>query len=366
LNIQIPEPVLVELDKLKTDQENPNRMSPRQLEALEESFRRYGFIIPIVTNKHFLIADGEQRLSIARKLGMTQVPVVRLDVSDVDRRILRQVLNKLRGQHKEELDAKEYHRIVEEGEREALKRLTALSDFEIQRHINMLIEPKPLPPILPLKDVSVKRGDIYELGNHRLMCGDSLNHKDVESLLDGLDAELFFLDPPYGMELLDVFDFYLECCNTLLVMNSDRESAKYAELSPFFRYFLVGQRRFSRTPNIRFPLLHHTLIGVYQRELKFNQLQPPFSSIIPYFVKPGTFEKNPYFMERVLYAYTERSDVVAGLFAGKGNMLLTCERAGRRCFAMDLNPECCQMILDRWEAYTTLKPRKLNGDEART
>jgi DNA modification methylase len=95
-------------------------------------------------------------------------------------------------------------------------------------------------------------------------------------------------------------------------------------------------------------------------------LQPPFSSIIPYFVKPGTYEKTLYFMERMLYAYTERGDMVVDLFSGQGNTLLICERAGRRCVAMDLNPACCQGTLDRWEAYTTLKPRLLIGSKAET
>jgi hypothetical protein len=121
--IPIPMSERVEISHLKFDQDNPNRMSLAQLNRLKASIRRWGDIVPVVTNSELLVADGQQRVTAMKELGMTECSVIRLPVKDVDRRLLRQVLNKLRGKHNRELDSAEYLRIVEEGERDDLKAL---------------------------------------------------------------------------------------------------------------------------------------------------------------------------------------------------------------------------------------------------
>ena len=121
--ISIPMSERVKISDLKFDQDNPNRMSLAQLDRLKASIRRWGDIVPVVTNSEFLVADGQQRVTAMKELGMTECSVIRLPVKDVDRRLLRQVLNKLRGKHNKELDSAEYLRIVEHGEKEDLKAL---------------------------------------------------------------------------------------------------------------------------------------------------------------------------------------------------------------------------------------------------
>ena len=121
--IPIPMAERVKISDLKFDQDNPNRMSLAQLDRLKASIRRWGDIVPVVTNSELLVADGQQRVTAMKELGMTECSVIRLPVKDVDRRLLRQVLNKLKGKHNRELDTAEYLRIVEEGEKEDLKAL---------------------------------------------------------------------------------------------------------------------------------------------------------------------------------------------------------------------------------------------------
>lgn len=89
------------------DGRNPNRMTPERFEALKLSIRQHGFLVPVVTNRDRLIADGEHRWRAAKELGLTEIPAIVLPVSDVDRRLLRQVLNKVRGEHEWEADAEE-------------------------------------------------------------------------------------------------------------------------------------------------------------------------------------------------------------------------------------------------------------------
>ncbi len=139
MSIVIPAAETVKISDVKTDGQNPNKMSKDQLERLKTSIKKWGFIVPIITNKDLLIADGEQRYTAAKALGMAEVSVIRLPVEDVDRRLLRQVLNKLRGKHDPELDRAEYERIIEAGKEEELKYLVMVSDEKLK---NLLSEEK--------------------------------------------------------------------------------------------------------------------------------------------------------------------------------------------------------------------------------
>jgi ParB-like chromosome segregation protein Spo0J len=139
MSIVIPAAETVKISDVKTDGQNPNKMSKEQLERLKTSIKKWGFIVPIITNKDLLIADGEQRYTAAKALGMVEVSVIRLPVEDVDRRLLRQVLNKLRGKHDPELDRAEYERIIEAGKEEELKYLVMVSDEKLK---NLLSEEK--------------------------------------------------------------------------------------------------------------------------------------------------------------------------------------------------------------------------------
>jgi ParB-like chromosome segregation protein Spo0J/ABC-type transport system involved in cytochrome c biogenesis ATPase subunit/N-acetylglutamate synthase-like GNAT family acetyltransferase len=137
LELQIPPAELVDVEKLHVDKENPNVMSGRQFEALKKSIKRWGFIVPIITNRDYLVADGEHRLEAAKALSMKQVSVIRLPVSDVDRRMIRQVMNKIRGEHDLFLDAEEYYRLVSEGSRDLLKAMLNENDLRIDNLLRL-------------------------------------------------------------------------------------------------------------------------------------------------------------------------------------------------------------------------------------
>ena len=116
-------PLLEDLRLLKSDQCNPNRMTIKQKEQVWSSLQKYGWTYPIITNKDGVYADGEQRSEVCIAHGEYFAPVLRLPVSDVDRRVLRQILNKLKGKHNKDLDGAEYLRIIEAGEKDLLKAL---------------------------------------------------------------------------------------------------------------------------------------------------------------------------------------------------------------------------------------------------
>jgi ParB-like chromosome segregation protein Spo0J len=138
--ILIPMSERVKLADLQFDGCNPNRLSREGMERLKASIRKWGDIVPIVTNKDLLVADGEQRAVAMKELGMTECSVIRLPVEDVDRRLLRQVLNKLRGEHVKELDTEEFRIIVDAGAEEDLKYLLGLSDEKLQTYFDSDVE----------------------------------------------------------------------------------------------------------------------------------------------------------------------------------------------------------------------------------
>jgi hypothetical protein len=124
--LRVPEaykPLLEDIRLLTADQNNPNQTTIRQQEQIWRSLQKYGWTYPILTNKEGMLVDGEQRSEICKQHNEFYAPVLRLPVTDVDRRMLRQILNKLKGKHNSELDNEEYIRIMQAGEKDDLKSL---------------------------------------------------------------------------------------------------------------------------------------------------------------------------------------------------------------------------------------------------
>ncbi len=106
------ETIKVSIEDIKLDNNNPNKMTKDQLEALKEGIKKFGFIVPIVTNKDLVVVDGEHRYRAAKDLGMTEVPIIKLNVSEVEGVMLRQIMNKLKGEHVLDKDISEFERII--------------------------------------------------------------------------------------------------------------------------------------------------------------------------------------------------------------------------------------------------------------
>ena len=156
-------PLLEDIRLLSADQQNPNRTTLNQQEQIWGSLQKYGWAYPIITNKDGVYADGEQRAQVCMQHGEFFAPVLRLPVSDVDRRMLRQILNKLKGKHNKELDAAEYMRIMEAGEKDCLKVLLAAVG-------------EKLPSDLLEREFSVSIPATYEI---IVECKDETNQKSI-------------------------------------------------------------------------------------------------------------------------------------------------------------------------------------------
>jgi hypothetical protein len=134
--VDIPKEEIVSIDSLSVDGKNPNVMSNKERDALKYSIEKFGFIIPIITNKDLLIADGQHRWEVAKEMGLNEVKIVRLPIKDVDRRILRQVMNKLKGTHDGILDSLEIQRVVDDGGMDFLKDSLGVSEQWVNDFLN--------------------------------------------------------------------------------------------------------------------------------------------------------------------------------------------------------------------------------------
>jgi ParB-like chromosome segregation protein Spo0J len=113
-------PLLEDVRLLKSDGNNPNKMSIRQKNSLWKSLQKYGWKYPVQVDMNGVFADGEQRVAVCIEHGEFYAPVLRGEFTDTDRRMFRQIANKLKGKHNRELDVQDYMRIIEAGEKDGL------------------------------------------------------------------------------------------------------------------------------------------------------------------------------------------------------------------------------------------------------
>lgn len=182
------------LKDLRENPINPRRLSKHQAEHLQTSLKRFGVCEPIVINPDGLIIGGHQRCKTLKKLGHKTVPVYvpnrNLEEKEISELTIR--LNRNTGDWDVDVLANSWdpRELVEWG----------FTEDELQIDVDVIEGTEPDNEVLePPKDPKTKLGDIYILGNHRLMCGDSTSPDNVAALLDGGEPILMVTDPPYGV-----------------------------------------------------------------------------------------------------------------------------------------------------------------------
>lgn len=113
----------ININKIKVDVDNPNKMTEAQFESLKKTIEKYGYLVPIIVDKDFNIADGEHRYLAYKEMGMKEIPAYVLDIKDPDRRLLRQIMNKLKGEHDFEKDKDDFKILTEKLSSEEMEKL---------------------------------------------------------------------------------------------------------------------------------------------------------------------------------------------------------------------------------------------------
>lgn len=196
--------VMMSTDELIPYNHNP-RVNDGAVDAVAKSIEEFGFRNPIIVDKNNVIIAGHTRLKASKKLGLKKVPVIVADdLTDEQANALRLVDNKTN-----ELANWDFARLKDELDKIPSTIDMSAFDFdmeEIDAEVRSLIDEDTdttedeAPEVDEENEPVTKLGDIYKLGNHRLMCGDSMKSEDVEKLMCGQLADMVFTDPPYGYE----------------------------------------------------------------------------------------------------------------------------------------------------------------------
>ena len=158
----------VSISDIKFDETNPNVVSKDQMDALGKGIKKFGNLSPVILNEDMQILDGEHRVRIYEKMGEQSIPAYVVNVNKIDGKMLRQVMNKLRGEHDKNKDAEEFKALFDAGKLDLFSKLMAKpkEEFEqvLEKKFNMEFESStlddiPLPPTKPKS----KKGAIYQL-----------------------------------------------------------------------------------------------------------------------------------------------------------------------------------------------------------
>jgi len=125
--------VKIDVSDIKLDKTNPNVMSKEEFESLEKVMKKYGYLAPVILDKKNKVVDGEHRVKVYQKLGRKQIPAYVIDVDRYDQKILRQVMNKLRGEHDIEKDSKEFDILAKADRLGDLAKLLAKNESDFLR-----------------------------------------------------------------------------------------------------------------------------------------------------------------------------------------------------------------------------------------
>jgi len=395
-------PMSVELRPL--DAVRPYANNPRQnddaVEAVAESIRRFGFRQPIVVDADGVIVAGHTRFRAAQRLGLATVPVhVATDLTPDEVRAYRLADNKTAelaswddAMLSIELDALRGAGIdwtLLGFDEEELAKLLAPAGTEGLTDPDAVPE-KPVDPI-------TKPGDLWLLGKHRLLCGDSTSATDVARLLDGAVPSLMVTDPPYGVEYDPEWRMDAGLTGNTArmgkVMNDDRADWTEAwKLFPGDVAYVYHAGVFASTVQqsleragfaIRAQIIWAKDRLALSRGDYHWQHEPCWYAVreggkghrtddrtqttlwsIPARDDAGHghgTQKPVECMERPVRNHL--ADLVYEPFAGSGTTVIACERTGRTCMAMELDPGYCDVVVRRWEDFTGRKAERVQAED---
>lgn len=380
------------IDEIRPYENNP-RVNDGAVGAVAESIREFGFQQPIVVDRDGVIIAGHTRYKAARKLGMTEVPVVVADnLTDEQVRAYRLADNKTGEMAEWDFSALE-EELAGIGELDM-----SLFGFEPKE----MIEPEEIteddyeeePPEVP----KARPGDVYQLGRHRLMCGDSTDVQSVQKLCQG-QVDLLLTDPPYGVDYTGKTKDALKIQNdaktdeALRDMLADAFSAADAVMKPgavFYiwhadlkslvfrlacqmagwevRQVLIWAKNTMVMGRQDYQWKHEPCLYGWKEGAGHLWASDRKQTTLLEFDRPTKNKEHPTMKPVKLFDYqiqnnTKGGDIVLDLFGGSGTTIIACEQDGRCARVMELDPRYVDVIIDRWEKLTGERAVKIDGAE---
>ena len=408
----------IKIKDLKAAKYNPRKdLKPedKEYQKIKKSILKFGYVETIIVNKDLTVIGGHQRLKILEELGYEEIECNVVDLTKDEEKALNIALNNLSGdwdnQKLEDL-------IAELKEKDFDLDVTGFDEEEIENMLDESIDLKDDNFELEneLKQIEkpiVKLGDIWILGKHRLMCGDSTSKDDVEKLMKNDVAKCIFTSPPYNMSS-KMYENY----------EDNLESRKYIDFNlnvvklwtNYLKGFLFWNISYNK--NSRWEFIEILYKIVKETGLKFMELivwdkghgmpitskemlTRQYEDILMvgneeaisedmelYYL--GTTDKKAYFNKKTgkgisnywristentqldnhkacfplelpakaIELTTNRDDIIIDCFGGSGTTLIAAEKTDRKCYTMELDPVYCDVIIKRWEKLTGKKAKK--------
>ena len=355
---------------------NPRQLTKDQYTQLKDSINRFGLVDPLIVNKNKdrknILVGGHQRLRIAKEIGLESIPCVEIDLSYDQEKELNIRLNKNVGEW--DYDALANHFDVGE--------LTewGFSNDELQFYEDEptagLIDDDEIPEV---EEPLTQAGDLWILGEHRLLCGDATKKEDVDLLMDGKKADMVFTDPPYGIDYQDLkknhkkIENDIDPTNVLQVLNYYKKipmfvCCNWKSISIFldvlkeidFKSCIVWDKQ-TRIQNLdKFAKQHEFIlyagefggektvdVDVWQVKREVRKDHPTAKPIELIIRAVNTFD----------------SIKIYDPFLGSGSTLIACEKTNRKCYGMEIDPHYCDVIVKRWEEFSGKKAERVERAE---
>ena len=390
-NTQISDIVkIMSIDKLKPYPNNP-RKNEHAIEPVANSIREFGFKQPIVIDTDNTIIAGHTRLLAAKELGLTEVPVIVADDLTPEQvkayRLADNKTGELAGWDFEQLD-------IELGDIADID--MSSFGFELGEPVTSVVQDDDYDISIP-KEPNTKRGDIYQLRRHRLMCGDSTKMEEVKKLMGDNAADMVFTDPPWNVNYGSVEKDNAQGYKPRIIMNDFMGTEEFKE----FMFSAFGCMNEASKPGACTYVVMsakewgNMMLTLAQNNYKWSStiiwnkdsfvlsrkdyhtkyepiwygwkegarlcpLQDRKQSDVWDFDRPLKSEEHPTMkpvglVARAVQNSSKKDDIVLDLFGGSGTTLIACEQTERSCYMMELDPKYVDVIIDRWEKITNQK-----------
>lgn len=392
----------VKIETLTLDPANVRRHPAKNLDSIKASLTRFGQQRPVLVNAKGIIIAGNGTVMAAKALGWDHINIVRTELEGSEATAYAIADNRTAELAEWDEEALAQQLAALQIEDEELAKAAGFTDAEIQALEGATVEVQedevPEPPADPI----TKPGDLWLLGDHRLLCGDSTKAEDVARLMDGTKADLWLTDPPYGVAyesagrrgknnqheeiqndarpLDEMAKFWEQAATLAYASCRDSSSYYWFACQGGDQMMMMMMMSISRAKwRVRHELIwvkdqmvfgrcdyhykHEPILYGWKQDgtHKWNADRKQVSVLE--FDRPKRSDEHPTMKPVELVAYllgnnTIRGDYVLDTFCGSGTTLIAAEQLGRKCYGMEISPAYCDVIVKRWETLTGKKAQR--------